>query len=107
MGELVTSAGYPVLDTDNNPIIIDPAALPFTVSNDGTVSGQFGEAVRIQVVTFENEQRLRKVSDGMYSTIQTPEEAGEEIKIVQYMLEDSNVPTDRRDDSDDCSAPQL
>lgn len=90
-GELVTSAGHPVLDVDNNSIIIDPAAAPFTVSTDGTVAGQFGESVRIQVVTFDDDQRLKKVSDGLYSTIQLPEPADENVKITQYMLEESNV----------------
>ena len=90
-GELVTSSGLPVLDIDNNTIFIDPEAAPFTVSGDGTVSGQFGEPVRIQVVSFANEQELKKVSDGLYTTAQQPEEPEENIKIVQYMLEDSNV----------------
>ena len=95
--ELVTSSGHPVLDIDGNVIVIDPTAVPFTVSTDGTISGELGDPVRLQIVKFDDEQRLKKVSDGLYSTIQNPipadelEEGEEPIRIVQYMLEQSNV----------------
>ena len=53
--------------------------------------------MRLQIVKFDDEQRLKKAGDGLYSTIQTPipadelEEGEEPIRITQYMLEQSNV----------------
>jgi flagellar basal-body rod protein FlgF len=89
--ELVTAAGHPVLDEGGAPLVLPENAGAIAVARDGTVSA--GDAIvgRLQVVAFANEQALEKVGDGLY---RSPEEAPEPaagFRIVQGMLEDSNV----------------
>ena len=43
---LVTTSGNPVLDVDGNAIVIDPTAIPFTISTDGTISGELGVVIQ-------------------------------------------------------------
>ena len=65
-----------------------PARSP--IAADGTVSSAAGIAGRIELVTFEDEQRLRKVGDGLYRADQPPLPAAE-ARLVQGALEGSNV----------------
>ena len=91
-GTLITPEGDPVLDDDDRPIIIDSGQSDVTITADGTVStpGLEEEGPRLQLVEFENEQRLRKTGGSYYSTNETPLPA-ETARIVQGMIEGSNV----------------
>jgi flagellar basal-body rod protein FlgF len=90
LGELATAAGAPVLDEGGATIALPIDGGPVAIAADGTVSSADGVAGRIEVVTFADEQRLRKVGDGLYSTDQAPAPAPE-ARLVQGALEGSNV----------------
>lgn len=89
-GELVTSAGDPVLDDGGAPLTLPLDAGPIAVAADGTVSAAQGVVGRIGVVDFAHEQRLRKVGGGLYQADAPPVPA-EQARVVQGMLESSNV----------------
>ena len=58
-GELVTTEGYPVLGTDG-PIVFTQEDEDIHINREGTITTTRGEINRLQVVTFENLQGLRK-----------------------------------------------
>lgn len=89
-GMLVTSQGFAVLDTADNPIILAPNESQINVASDGTVSTENGQVAKLKVVRFENDQELRKAGDGLYETTLDPE-AIDRPSIVQGMMEESNV----------------
>jgi flagellar basal-body rod protein FlgF len=89
-GELATAAGAPVLDDGGATIALPIDGGPVAIAADGTVSSADGVAGRIEVVIFADEQRLRKVGDGLYSTDQAPAPAPQ-ARLVQGALEGSNV----------------
>jgi flagellar basal-body rod protein FlgF len=89
-GELATAAGDPVLDDGGAPLTLPLDAGPITIAADGTVSTAQGVAGRIGLVEFADEQRLRKVGGGLYRADQPPDPA-ERSRVVQGMLEGSNV----------------
>lgn len=89
-GMVVTSAGYPVLQQNGNPIVIAPGESGVTIAGDGTISTQNGVIGQLQVVTFSNDQQLQPMGDGTYQTAQTPTPVAH-ANVVQGMLEQSNV----------------
>lgn len=89
-GTLVTQAGFPVLDENGDPVVIDPLDGDITVSAEGAVIGELGELARLQLVRFENEQELLKIGDSLYSSQQEPQEP-EGVQVLQGMFEGSNV----------------
>lgn len=90
LGELVTAAGDPVLDDGGAPLALPVGGGPITIAADGTVSNDGGVVGRIGVVSFADEQELRKVGGGLYATDQPPAPALE-ARVVQGALEGSNV----------------
>ena len=90
IGQLVTNEGRLVLDDDNQPIQLDLADGELTFAGDGTITSEIGPIARLQLVTFENPQRLRKEGSTLYTTNDPPLPA-ENAKVVQGMLEKSNV----------------
>jgi len=96
-GRLVTSDGYALLDSSNQPIVIPEDATDVEVSEDGTIStgspvvpktsNQVGQ---IKLVRFADQQELIKTGSGLYSTQQTPQPASD-AAIIQGMVEESNV----------------
>jgi len=89
-GELVTADGDKVMDDSDEVIELDPDLSSFSVSRDGYLTDVDGDTVRLQIVNFDNHQKMRKVAAGIYTTAQNPIEP-ENAQIVQYMLESSNV----------------
>jgi flagellar basal-body rod protein FlgF len=90
LGALVTADGEPVLDDGGAPLNLPPNAGEVTVAADGTVSDADGVVGRLDLVTFADEQRLRKVGGGLYRADQTPQPAAD-ARVVQGALEGSNV----------------
>lgn len=98
-GQITTSMGYRVLDSQGNAIQVPEGAVDLKIAPTGTIEaklpGQGGQAIfqqvgQLQVVTFENQQEMSHVEQGMYTA------AGEEIipedsSIAQGMVEESNV----------------
>jgi len=89
-GMMVNSAGYPVVQTNGQPIIFAPNETQISVTGDGTVSTENGVIGKIKVVKFDNEQSLRKAGSGMYQTDAAPVTV-DRPAISQGMLEESNV----------------
>ena len=89
-GQLVNQQGFPVLSDAGTPIIFGPTDTEITIARDGTVSTNNGDLGRIRVVTFEDEQRLKREASGLYTSEEEPEDA-EGPTVVQGALEGSNV----------------
>jgi flagellar basal-body rod protein FlgF len=89
-GRMVTGQGYPVLDTQNQPITLPNDGSPITITSDGVISGRSGQIGTLQVVQFADDQALRRTENGVYATDQnaTPATDG---KVLQGSLEGSNV----------------
>ena len=91
--ELVTAAGFPVLDDGGAPLVLPEGAGDITVAADGSVSADGVAVGRLQRVTFADEQALEKAGDGRYRN--PPDAAAPEpaagARVIQGMLEGSNV----------------
>ena len=82
--------GGKVQSADNQPIVIDQTLGQFTVGRDGAITVGEGDVSKLRIVTFGNEQAMKKTFSGMYNTQERPTEA-EDAEVVQFMLESSNV----------------
>lgn len=89
-GMLVTSQGFAVMDTQNNPIIFAPNETQIEISGDGTVSTENGVVAHLKVVRFANEQNLRKAGDSLFETTDDAEVI-QRPQLAQGMMEESNV----------------
>jgi len=89
-GQLITSDGNPVLSDAGQPFFFAPNESQIDISRDGTVSTSNGPIGKLDIVTFENKQRLQKEPNGHYITseeaipVETPH-------VIQGSLEGSNV----------------
>lgn len=90
---LVTAGGHPVLDNRDREIILpeDPQGGGLSISTDGTVTMGAQQVAKIDLVTFENEQDLRKTAQGLYASSRDPRAAAPGTSLLQGMLEASNV----------------
>ena len=89
-GELTTAAGDLVLDEGGAPLAVPLDGGEVAVAADGTLSTAAGVVGRIELVTFADEQRLRKVGGGLYRSDQEALPASD-ARLVQGALEGSNV----------------
>jgi flagellar basal-body rod protein FlgF len=95
--QLVNQKGQPILNPQNNPIVIDAPGADIAVDADGNISAGSGlnnlAIGKIKIVDFKNPKTLEKLGDGLFN--QTDPEA--EIKPIkgttvrQGFLENSNV----------------
>lgn len=89
-GVLVTQDGLPVMDQNNQRIIIPENAKSIVIGSIGNITVNGEELTNIGVFNFENEQALRQTGSQLYSTEETPS-AAIDAKVAQGMLENSNV----------------
>ncbi|HZD25755.1 MAG TPA: flagellar hook-basal body complex protein, partial [Alphaproteobacteria bacterium] len=89
-GYLVTASGLQVLDNTNQPIQLNPSDTKFDVGQDGTITGSQGPIGRLAMVSFQNEQNLVPVGNGLYRT-DDPVQPAAKASVVQGMIESSNV----------------
>jgi flagellar basal-body rod protein FlgF len=90
-GTLVTAQGYPVLSADKQPTVLDPTKdVHITITDNGAIMSDAQQIGTVGVVTFPNEQLLKKTGNTLYSATETPAPA-ENPKLVQGALESSNV----------------
>jgi len=89
-GQLVTTAGDPVLADGGNPVFFAPGDTKIAIARDGTISTQNGELGKLAIVKFENEQQLRPGAGGLFAT-NTAAQAVENPNVQQGMLEGANV----------------
>lgn len=94
-GELVTSAGNPVLGQGGIRIVFDATDKNIRIGENGVVSsqtpfGQIEERGQLEVVEFEDPQDLKRMNNQLYETEQQAVPAIES-RVVQGVLEQSNV----------------
>ena len=90
-GLLVDREGRPVLDDAGQEIIVDPAAAPPTITEDGTLSQAGAVIGRIGVSSFATPGALERVGDNLWrQTVDAPQ-AAEAARVRQGFLEGSNV----------------
>lgn len=88
--ELVDQNGLPVLDSNNNRITIPAEARQIRIQGDGTVMADNTQVGKIAVVSFADEQQMKPMGSGLYSTSQTPTPVSAP-DVTQGALENSNV----------------
>lgn len=89
--QLATLNGDLVMSDANGPITIPTDSGLVSIARDGTISTKQGELGRVQVVTFENQQRLTKIENGLFDAGEEDPEAVRRPDINQGMLERSNI----------------
>jgi flagellar basal-body rod protein FlgF len=88
---LVTSGGHPVLDNRGRDIVIPEGLGIPAMAVDGTINVGQQQVAKIDLVNFQNEQELRKTSQGLFATTQDPIAAPATTTLIQGMLEASNI----------------
>ncbi|MFZ1988345.1 MAG: flagellar basal-body rod protein FlgF [Alphaproteobacteria bacterium] len=89
-GQLVTSDGDSVLDSNHAPITFAQDETDFKVARDGSISTSAGEKGKIGVVEFANEGELTRTGGSLYETTETPTPS-QNTNLQQGMIEQSNV----------------
>ena len=87
-GQLVTTDGYPVLGADG-PINVTQEDADIQIARDGLISSSQGELGRLQVVTFDNLQMLKKEGTSLF--IGENPQPVENPSIMGGHIEQSNV----------------
>jgi flagellar basal-body rod protein FlgF len=90
-GQLVTLDGNAVLADSQSPIVVPQGTTSVTIGDDGSLSTPTGTAGKLGVVTFDKLQAVSAEADGLYTTDEAPAPATTDTKVVQGMLEQSNV----------------
>lgn len=88
-GLLVTSSGYPVLDTGGAPLFLPPDAAQISIGLDGTMSADGAVIGQIGIVTPSDWNELQRRGSTMFESaevrpVETP-------RVLQGFLETSNV----------------
>ncbi|PMP68738.1 MAG: flagellar basal-body rod protein FlgF [Thermodesulfobacterium geofontis] len=97
---LVTPEGYPVL-ANGTPVIVDPGMTregyitmensKLQVSPEGILSIDMTEIGRLDVVTFNDYSKLKKLGENLYISEGAQERVAENYEIKQGYIEKSNV----------------
>ena len=90
-GVIVTKAGYPVLDNNGNPLTVPSGVTQITADIAGNLTSAQGAIGQLKLATFDNQQVLAPVGNGLYNANNAPEIAVAKPHILQGMLESSNV----------------
>lgn len=89
--QLVNASGRPVLDDGGRPIVIPPNAGSITIDTDGSISAGGQTLGKIRVVTFDNEQALKRAGGGLYTADGIAPKTAQKFQLVQGSLEGSNI----------------
>jgi len=89
-GYLVNKDGYQVLDSQNNPIQIDPTST-ITIDKNGNIYQKNEQIATFKIVRIDNLKTLKKVGDNLYDY--SPQNATIDPKnsTLQGFIEKSNV----------------
>lgn len=88
--ELIDKSGNKVMG-EGGPITIPAEAAMIKMSPEGEVSTEAGAIGRIKVVDIEDAQNMQRGGDNLFSMKNVRERPVENLKIMQGMLEGSNV----------------
>jgi flagellar basal-body rod protein FlgF len=90
-GKLTSNEGFPILDENGRPIVIDAREGTPQVAKDGTINTpRGGKVARISLVSFDNEMSMRKTEGSLYATDEEAKPSADG-KMIQGMIENSNV----------------
>jgi flagellar basal-body rod protein FlgF len=87
-GLLSTSQGFPLLDENGEYIFVEPG---FTVDKQGNISANGITLATLQLVRFENQDRLLPVGENLYAAGDDYYMEAEDPQLMQGFLEQSNV----------------
>lgn len=91
-GTLLNGQGYPVMDTNNQPITFPEDAETVEIGTIGNIKINDEEFGQLNVVQFDNEQLLEPAGDNLFITDATAKPIDEtQVKILHGVLEGSNV----------------
>jgi flagellar basal-body rod protein FlgF len=90
LGQIVTPEGHPVLNTQGTPIRILKEDTVVEIAADGSIATNNGPRGQLNLVTFPDDQALKKASGSLYSS-DVPGERALKAQAVQGMIEGSNV----------------
>lgn len=90
---LALLSGEKVLDETGQPFFFDPEEKDIHIADDGTVSSDIDVKGRIALVTFENEQAMKRRGNSLYETDENPIEPENaiEVRLKTKAVEGSNV----------------
>lgn len=89
--EIVTSQGYPVLTSGGQPIVLPAGTTAVTIARDGTISNGKVTLGQLGVVNFDQPGQLMPAGAGLFVTDQTARPVITGTKVMQGMIEGSNV----------------
>ncbi len=89
-GTLVTQDNYPILDPGAQTIRFNPDDKNITIGAMGNISVNGEQRGFIDLVSFANQQNMKKLGDRLFTTDATPQPALN-ARVVQGALEGSNV----------------
>jgi flagellar basal-body rod protein FlgF len=89
-GRIVNRDGYAVLDPQGRPLNVPQGTVKIEATPTGTLNTEKGAIGSLQVVKFDSETGLRKISANLFETDQAPQKA-DNVAIQQNMIEASNV----------------
>jgi len=95
--QLVNQKGNPVLNPQDNPIVIDAPGADISIDAEGNVSAGTGlinlNIGKIKLVNFENTKTLEKVGEGLFlqNDLEAEAKTPTETVVAQGFLENSNV----------------
>ncbi|WP_025898726.1 flagellar basal-body rod protein FlgF [Sneathiella glossodoripedis] len=90
-GFIVTSNGDFLLDEGNGTIQVDLTNPDIEVAADGTINLGTDEVLKLELVTFDNNQKLTQEGNGYYKANGENPFPAPEAKVLQGSLESSNV----------------
>jgi flagellar basal-body rod protein FlgF len=94
---IVNQKGQPVLNEQNQPIVIDTPGVDIAIDGDGNISAGTGlvnlPIGKLKLVNFENTKELEKIGDGLFYQTNTNAEKKPTngTSVRQGFLENSNV----------------
>lgn len=89
-GVMVSADGYPVLGSDGGEITIPQGTKEVVINGAGQVTVDGESAGQVGIMEFQNEQRLVRLGNSLYTSSDTPQQA-ETARVVQGAVEGSNV----------------
>lgn len=89
-GMIVTTQGFPLMQTGDQPLIVAPNESDIRIGKDGTVSSENGTIGTMRVVAFDNEHNLKGAGNGLYDTTDSAIDMTDAV-VRQGYVEESNV----------------
>ena len=90
-GQIVVGTGNPLVDDAGLPIVIDANDGAITIRADGTVLSEAGPIGQLRIVSFEDEQAMQKMGDGLFDAGGQIARPATNFSVLQGLLETSNV----------------